>query len=76
MYTIEKNNDEVIVNGPNGFQKNLPKTAVGVVFRRDPEEVWDDSPRPFVVQVDRMTDLEIIACALDIDAYTHTGIGS
>jgi hypothetical protein len=73
MYEIEKTETEVIVRGPNGYQKRIPNSAVGVVLRRNPEEIWDDTPRPYTIQITRMTELEIVSCAVDLPAYVYTG---
>jgi hypothetical protein len=69
MYAIEKTNTEVIIKGPDGYQKNLPKCAVGIVLRENVEEPWDGVPRPYTVQIGSMTDTEIVACALGMQAY-------
>jgi hypothetical protein len=69
MYTIEKTNLEVIVSGPNGYEKRLPNDAVDIVFRIDAEEIWHGSLRPYAIKVSSMTEAEAVACALGIQAF-------
>jgi|688.fasta_scaffold517514_2 hypothetical protein len=69
MYKIEQNEEAVIVYGPDGFQRRLLKSAVGIVLRQGVGEPWDDTPRPFTIKIGKMTDEEVVACALGIEPW-------
>ncbi|CAN5139815.1 hypothetical protein BH10CYA1_BH10CYA1_58490 [soil metagenome] len=69
MYKVEKTEDEVIVSGPQGYEKRLPNKSIGMVLRPSTEEPWQDVLKPYTLQISKMTDEELVACALEIEAY-------
>jgi|694.fasta_scaffold95227_4 hypothetical protein len=71
MYRIEKTNSEVIVVGPNGYEKRLSNDAIDIVFREDLEEPFFGALRPYTVKVSSMTEVEAVACALGIQAFPN-----
>jgi hypothetical protein len=65
MFKVERNEIELIVRGPEGFEKRLPCDAVGVVIRA----IDDEDPEPCTLLCGRMSDAEAVACALGIPAF-------
>lgn len=62
MYSVERTADEIIVRGPD-MCVTLPKQGIGVVLRQVFE---DEFKRPIVVTYGNMSDVEVVACALEI----------
>ncbi len=69
MFYVERNEEELIVRGPEGFRKRLAVGAIGVVLRANAEDPYDSPPARYTVRVGSMTDEEAVAFALEILSY-------
>jgi hypothetical protein len=68
MYRVERIEDEVCVFGPNHYQKIISKRLVGVVLRACVDGPSAVILKSYAVAVRNMSDTEIVACALGIQA--------
>ena len=67
MYAVEKTKTQFIVTGPNDFFEVINPDSIGVVLRRGLD--WPYEPQLFSVRCIDMTEVEIVAQALGIEAY-------
>ena len=68
MYEVERTKLELIVKGPDNFQKVFNPESIGVVLRASLD--WPhEEPVAYAVRFGDMTDAEIVGQALEIESY-------